>query len=216
MSYNFNCYKEKLASRYETIVKAYRELFKRDSLVGDYVTLCANQTEGPGVLSKGSELYQLLQEKFLSEDRFHGVDYDPATIELNETLGMANWYCEDVYKFLVDNISKLNPTVVNLDTVFYSKRRASHLLADTLLLLTDNTEGECLVSLNVMVNNCYVTHSVTPEVIEKEESSLIKELEESHSYKCAVKDGGWVMGDKCYLYSSTEKTVMCTYIFYRL
>jgi hypothetical protein len=155
-----------------------------------------------------------MKEQFVNPEQFHGVDTEQRVIDLNSKIGIANWYCDDVYSFLVKNLKKLTPTIVNLDTVFYSKKRASNLLSDTLLLLTDNTEGECLVSLNVMVNNCYETHTVTQQTIEQEEQDFMNELSQNYSFRCAI-DGGWNMMDKCYLYSSTDKTVMCTYIFYR-
>jgi hypothetical protein len=215
MIYDFNEFTEKHKSREETIVNAYRTLFNKERLVGDYATLCANQTDNNGALSKGSELNQLLKEEFLTPEQFHGVDFDKETIEQNKQLNIANWHCNDVYLFLTDNIKKYNFTAVNLDTVFYSKTKAANLLADTLLLFTDNTSGECLVSLNVMINNSYETHTVDAELIEAEETKFVEELSKNYSYKCAVKDGGWVMDEKCYLYSSTNKTVMCTYLFYR-
>ena len=215
MIYDFNSFSEKHKSRYETIINLYRELFNRSSLHNDYITLCANQTNGDGTLSEGSELSQLLKEDFLSPEQFYGIDTDAKTIELNLQIGLANWVVADVYSFIVENISTVKPSIVNLDTVFYSKRLASNLLSDTLLFLTDNSEGECLVSLNVMVNNSYETHTVSSKLIKDEEEAFINQLQCNYSYKCAVKDGGWLMQDRCYLYSSTGKTVMCTYIFYR-
>jgi len=213
--YNFNTYTDKHTSRYETIITLYRSFFNRTSIPNDYITLCARHTDDMGQLSVGSELYQLIEHGFLCAEQFYGVDMDEETIELNSHLSMGNWVCGDVHSYLTNNIHRLSPSVINLDTVLYSKRKASNLLSDTLLLLTDETDGECLVALNVMVNNSYETHTVSSELITKEDNDFIKELEKNYSYECAISEGKWQMHNECYLYSSTDRTVMCTYVFYR-
>ena len=218
MVYNFNQYSNKSQARQDTIIDMYRSLFKKNSIPKsqDYITLCAKQVEG-NELENGSELKQLINSKFISIGQFYGVDIDESTIEMNKAVGGANWVCSDLLSFLIDNMDKLNPALINIDSVFYDKRKIAELLSDVLLLISENYHGNCMVVSNFVINNPYLCSNTGNE---KMQDVILREVEEyqrsllsNRFYKDTVKEG-WKQYPKHYIYSSTGRAYMATFIYY--
>lgn len=216
--YNFNQYSNKSQARQDTIVDMYRSLFKRNSIpkYQDYITLCAKQVEG-NELENGSELKQLINSKFISLKQFYGVDIDKSTIEMNKAVRGANWICSDLLSFLIDNMDKLNPALINIDSVFYDKRKISELLSDVLLLISENYNGNCMVVANFVINNPYSSGNTNREkmqdLIDREVKEYQKSLLSNRFYKDMVKEG-WKQYPQHYVYSSTGRAYMATFVYY--
>ena len=219
MVYNFNQYSNKSQARQDTIIDMYRSLFKKNSIpkFQDYITLCANQVEGDE-LENGSELKQLINSNFISLNQFYGVDIDKSTIEINKAVGGANWVYSDLLSFLIDNMDKLNPALINIDSVFYDKRKITELLSDVLLLISENYNSDCMVVSNFVLNNPYLCSNINSdkmkEVIEKEVKEYQTNLLSNRFYRDTVKVG-WKQYHKHYVYSSTGKACMATFVYYR-
>lgn len=211
--YNFSSYSEKYKSREETIIKAYDRLFNRTQVPNDYITMAAVQADGYGNLLPMSELKQLLDSKFLKPKQFHGVDIDKEVIGINEQTGIGNWYVSDIYNFLEENIGKLRPSIINMDTVHLGNRCAD-LVAKTLLLLTEYEIEDCMLVVNVMMSNPHNKVPISKINLHEQVDVLINGLSGDMSYSVAASNG-WMMHDEMYYYSSTNTTIMGSFLFYR-
>jgi len=213
MTYNFSSYQEKYKSREETIINMYDRLYHRSRIDGDYITMSAIQADDNGGLLPKSELSQLLSSKFLTADQFHGVDIDSETIEINKRLGIGNWYVSDIFKFIENHIDDLNPSVINLDTV-HMGNRCSDLISEVLLLLTEKNIKNCMVPVNIMMSNPHNKIPIHKIDVNEQKDVFLSNLSKDYGYSCAVLNGGWDMWDEVYYYSSTNSTIMGTFIFY--
>lgn len=214
MIYDFNKYSNKIQARQDTIIDMYRKLFKQCSIPKDkdYITLCAKQVEG-NKLENGSELKQLLDSKLISSKQFYGVDTDEPTIKMNKIIKNAKWICSDLLSFLMDNINELNPAIINIDSVFCSKKKITDLLSDVMLLLYENNKRNCMIVANFIINNPYNHSNKIEELVNQEIEEYHKNLLGNRFYRDMIKEG-WKQYPKHYIYSSTGHAFMATYIYY--
>jgi hypothetical protein len=209
--YDFNKYPNKYTARQDTIINMYRNLTNNTSIPKNqsYITLCANQVENNNLIAT-SELKQILDNKLIKINQFYGIDTDRDTIEGNKAI-RANWVCADLLSFLMDNIETINPAIINLDSVIYSKKKITDLLSDVILLLSEN-EKKCMVVANFCINNPNSGHKIA-EIIDGEIEEYQKSLLGNRYYERAV-ESGWRQYPKYYVYSSTGRAFMATYIYY--
>jgi hypothetical protein len=215
MIYNFNKYKNKIQARKDTILAMYQKIFNRISIpkTQHYITLCANQVEG-NKIEDGSELKQVLDSKLLkSKNQFYGVDFDKNTIKLNKNIKGANWVCDDLHSFLTKNISKLQPAIINIDSVYFNKKKITELLSDVMLLLCEKNKRNCMVVVNFILNNPYNHSNQDMGFVESEIEEYHKNLVNNIFYTYSM-NNGWKQYPKHYIYSSTGKAYMASYIYY--
>ena len=112
---------KKTQARSDTIVKLYRQKFRRQKLppTKQYWSMCAQCVDG-GKLIKHAELHQMIQSQLIKPEQFHGVDYNDAVYEANCAWEQSNWYrgdFHDVISEALDEDPEFNPGIVNVDTV---------------------------------------------------------------------------------------------------
>jgi hypothetical protein len=216
MSYNFNEYKNKIESRKDTVINMYSYLFNRTSIPEDkhYITLCAEQVEDDK-LAEGSELKQLLNSKLISINQFYGIDINEETIKKNSVVKGANWICSDLLDYINNVIEEINPAIINLDSVYSCKRKISDLLSNIMLLLHDYKKSECMIVTNFAINNPYRSNHNIEALVESETVEYYNNLYNNRYFKEMIKCG-WQQLKRHYIYSSTGKTLMSTYIYYLL
>lgn len=216
MSYNFNEYKNKIESRKDTVIDMYSYLFNRTSIPKDkhYITLCAEQVEDDK-LAEGSELKQLLNSKLISINQFYGIDINEETIKKNSVVKGANWICSDLLDYINNVIEEINPAIINLDSVYSCKRKISDLLSNIMLLLHDYKKSGCMIVTNFAINNPYRSNHNIESLLESETVEYYNNLYNNRYFKEMLKCG-WQQLKQHYIYSSTGKTLMSTYIYYLL
>lgn len=186
-------------------METYRDLTGRTSLPSDrnYWTLCNLQPP-----KEGTEIVQMERCGFLEKSQFFGVDRDndeknPNIIKRNkEWHPEANWYRGDWLK-VIRSHDNFNPALVYLDTTSFAEGSgavigAFELTASTMPLCPSGT----VLLVNVMLNDPRSRRKFNPK-------SLIQELRipEIKNWQTKVPN---------YQYSVTGKTVMLTYVFYKM
>lgn len=196
----------KLDSRYNTIIKYYRDKYKQSLPIDkQYYSICAQCSDEEGNIIEGCELHQLLDSSFIAAEQFHGIDIDPEVYNLNtKNTSGAHWYNGSLIDVIAVQAAKLNfnPGVINIDTLNMPKRGVK-LLAD-LLFLTRNIP-ECMYVGNFILFT-RGKYSAPEEII----NCLNKE--DVMKYVDIEWDG------TCYLYGGSfgdKKTLMGTIILYR-
>ena len=162
----------------------------------EYWTLCNWQPD-----DDGSEIMQLKKLGFLKKKQFHGVDIDKEIIEQNKIWHPdANWHCGDWLEVIGYN--DFNPAMVYLDTTgFVDHSIVIRTAVGTMLLCPKKT----LLIVNAMLNDPRSSRKFDP-------SKLIGEIGRKVPSSELKK---WDQSIENYDYSSTGKTDLISYMFYK-
>jgi len=195
---NFFLLKEKIEARQETLVKTYWDIFG-GSIPNDkqYWTLCHNQPN-----KQGSEINQLVRLGLINKRQFHGVDKSKSIISQNKKIHPDAFWHWGEWIDVIKNNPKFNPALIYLDTMYVTTKGPA-------LTITMQTLGVCpahtMVAVNVMLTNPHSGESFDDQEFPKN----IRELLTPEANK------SWHEYKGFYIYSSTKRTFMGTYIFWR-
>jgi hypothetical protein len=202
---------KKVQSRHEAIISAYQKHTGNSSLPADkqYWTICGahySKTDTGFCPVKG-ELGQLLDEHFITENQFHGVDINPEIIEKNRLFyPNINWFCGDFCDTIEEHIvnGKFNPGFINFDTPMQTKFGIRH-LKRLMQLIDHNIHDGLVLSANFMLNNPYRSRKGIDGVQAIE-----------HLLKIYYVPDHWTLDPEYYRYYGTgdrSHSVMGTFIF---
>jgi hypothetical protein len=193
----FDINENKIMAR-QAMINFYSELTGKTSITGQYWTLCSDQSRLPG-----SEIEQLVRNKFIKKSQFYGVDISPEKIKKNKKLHRrAHWFAGEWVSVLQDHQSIYNPEVVYLDSC--SVLEGSPIINLICATLEYTTSG--MIFVNTMSNN---PHSGRMFSVDR----LITALKENVSYPCRQH---WELQVRYDKYSSSSKTKMTTIVFTNL
>ena len=197
--YNFDYSKDKFEARRKN-VEFFRKKTGLESIPPRkcYLTLCGEQTEEPG-----SEINQLVNMGFITKKQYYGVDIGKKVIKKNrKTHPEAKWIHGE-WKAIIST-RRFRPAAIYLDTT-------SFVGAEKVFALTKYTMLFCPVNaflfINVMLNNPYEGGVIYTE------DEYIHRL---NAYLTPFYGEVFEAFKRCFVYSATDNTKMCTYIFRRI
>ena len=207
---NWNDPKKKEA-RKATIIEVARNLFKWKHIPKNrqYWSLCGECGCDSG-LKQGTELDQLLQQKFLTIDQFYGVELNSDIHNMNTKIVDAHWFNKDIRDAIDSQMRKknFNPAIINVDT--------TNIPHNAVTLLTD-----IMYSVNVMdIHDIIIVFNVVIKTHGKQIDAfdIIKEMENNSRFASKYTEGNWQFPIKeFYVYSGTggSCTDMCSMILMR-
>lgn len=175
----------------------YRRMSGSDCLPIDrqYWTLCNSQPN-----ESGSEIVQMEDIGLFQRNQFVGVDRDAEIIQQNrEWHPQATWHCGEWLKIIQDS-DDFNPSLIHLDlTGFADGRIVTENLANTMLLCPSQT----VLLANFMLNDPRSSRQFDPNTILRNIERQVPASELS-MWKSKVEN---------FVYSSTGRTFLITYIF---
>jgi len=195
--FNFDAYDDKIEARRKQV-----EFFRKKTGLSfipsgqGYLTLCGEQSDNPH-----SEINQLVNMGFITKEQYYGIDKSKRVIKKNRKVHPeAHWICGD-WKTVIST-KKFRSAVIYLDTT-------SFVGADIVFELTKFTMHFCPVStflfVNLMLTNPYNGN-------EYNEDEFIYKL---NQYLTPFYGQTFRAYKRCFIYTATGKTKMCTYIFRR-
>lgn len=203
---------KKVKSRHEAIISAYYKHTKKTSIPSDkqYWTMCgAHYSNSSSTLTpiKG-ELGQLLDEHFITENQFYGVDIVPEIIKRNKLFyPQINWLCGDLCEVIEQSIisQQFTPEFINFDTPLQTKF-GIRLLKKLMQLIDYNVKDELILSANFVLNSPY--------------RSIVKEINGFDAISILLKNyyvpDHWMLDSEYYRYYGTgerSKSIMGTFVF---
>lgn len=206
---------KKIAARQETIINQYRRLFHWQlPPEKQYWSMCGQCTTPDRKQQEGCELHQMLEEKLITPEQFHGVDIDKKITTANRNAWpQANWYASDFYDALTKASASpdFNPVIINADFINMPER-ASGYFADIMALLSSVVDGHLIVLANVVLEyQRFIERSTDMEF-------TIEKLNRDAQFQLALKTADWKFDQKFYKYAGTGKesrTKMGTIFFYK-
>lgn len=210
---NWDCPKKRKA-RSKTIIEFYRKRYGRTDIPGgsQYWTLCGKCGSARGMLD-GSELHQLLEDKFLQLGQFYGVDLNKKAHKGNLNIAGANWINNDFYSSVEEAIANgtFRPALVNYDSIHYPKTQASY-FCKLLKLLTDYVEGSSVKDMMLVSN--FILRSHKRKRVDNSEitRSILGDIRGRTAWDANL----WEMSNFCYVYDGTgtdSRTTMGTVVF---
>lgn len=217
---NFASCPKKYHAREETIIGMYRKYFARSIPEGkQYWTMCGPHTKD-GVFQQGSELGQLLQEKFITEEQFFGVDIQKEIIEQNKTAKpKVNWINDDFLHAMkvAYKEGNFNPAMINADFISL-KERGSAIASQIMSFLEEIDCQDILFVSNIMLTNPHAFGGTKLADIEINGDAVISEFERWKAFQYVWSTGNWGIHPQFYVYNGTGKqsrTIMGTFIFIR-
>ena len=201
---------KKIIARQETIIDQYRNLYQRNSLPEDreYWAMCGLLTDQNGLENKLNEYVQLNDQGLIKPKQFFGVELQEEIYKKNiNCYPNLNIFHGDFFKVLNKhaNESKLNPAIVNMDTIKMPKSAAEEF--SKVLALLSNLPGETMLVVNICLKCRHLIN---------DENNFLTHLKNNHLFN-AFKHH-WNFDNKCYKYagnSEHKKTEMGSYIFFK-
>jgi hypothetical protein len=202
---------KKIQARQDTILTPYRNFYHRHGIPKNrqYWTMCGQCASAKGELIKGCELDQMVREKLIVPNQFHGSEIVLEIHEVNSMVPEAYWHNKDFYQAMVEasNRDDFNPAVVNIDTISMTKEGALQ-IAKIMSFLSKLNIRRVMVIANIIlqIRSHFSSNQKTMD--------FLKEL---LPFQFAMSNGGWHIYDRGYVYSGTggNNTTMGTIIFYR-
>jgi hypothetical protein len=211
----YKCHRKE-QSRYDTIIDAYKDIFKTDSIPSDrqYWTLCNYQADDMGNVPDASEIAQIVNSGLLSINQFYGVELLSEAIEHNKKyIPDAKWFNGSLYDTIVDNMDNFNPSIINID-LNCMMDKSIHIITRMLKLINILKTENIMIVLNVMVTN---PRQKTTEELMELNNRFISKFPKNKNFLNVAK--GWnVYKNKIYSYHGTGKqgkTIMSTLIFWK-
>ena len=121
----YSCPK-KLISRKETIILPYREYISKSLPANkQYWSMSARCIDDNGQLIPNCEMDQMVKERLITPDQFHGVDMRSHLYQANiKSKVGGHWYNNDFRSAMVKeyNRGNFNPGIVNVDSLYMPNR----------------------------------------------------------------------------------------------
>lgn len=206
----------KKKARRVTIINPYRLIFgKCLPSKKQYWTLCGEMAFNSHI-QHGCELHQMVEEKLISPNQFHGIEGNRDIHELNtEALKGSSYDEAHLYNGeFTDVLDKalgeksLNPGIVYLDTI--QEPYGSVILLSKTLSILNNIHGSVLLVWNFIKESGYCERSYLW-------GSVMEEFKKNQLFLKSIR--GWEQfgGDKVFWYGGTGKssTTMGTVVFFR-
>ena len=202
---------KKLEARYQTIIKAYREHYRENSIPRhtQYWSICGKCSDTLGTMDNNCEPDQLVKAGLIKPNQFYGVEISPEIYQLNKACSKdMNWFLGDFYEQIVEysNHHKFNPAIVNVDMLLMPKCGVEY-LSKIMHFLTAFRGNVMLVGNFIMKTRQHVSVA----------KDIIRGLEREPCFQDAMNRGKWKVHKDIYLYSGTGKTrtKMGTIILYK-
>lgn len=217
---NFSACPKKYHAREETIIGMYRKYFVHSIAESkQYWSMCGPHIKD-SVFQAGSELGQLLQEEFITEEQFFGVDIQKEIVEQNKSVKPeANWIHDDFLHAMkvAYKEGNFNPAVINADFISL-KERGSSITSQIMSFLEEIDCQDVLLVSNIMLTNPHELGGTKLADIEIDGDAVVSEFERWKAFQWAWSTGNWSIHPEFYVYNGTGKqsrTIMGTFIFFR-
>jgi hypothetical protein len=168
MSYtNSHSCPRKYQARLDTIINVYKSLFHNSIPTHQqYYTLSGPITSDNKSIGKYSELQQLLSSNLITQNQYHGIDYNLDIINQNKLAAPnANFHHGDFFntlKHLSNTLPNFNPAIIHADFINCIKK-TQNTIANILYLLNKSNSNNTLLTINLPYNNPYKSSkNITP------------------------------------------------------
>jgi hypothetical protein len=166
---------------------------------------CGDPTGQPII---GCEPYQMLEEGFINETQFRGVEKASGRCDLNRRAFPNLKWIENDFFWAMESDPKFNPGVVNMDS-YWTPGWGCDYFGRIMSMMNDRNISNCVVLANLVMKSRFLPDLISDEV-------AFAEFNKSIHFQNAFNEGDWEFTGNVYHYNGTgskSKTEMATFIF---